>query len=81
MTRHQGRWAQRITDQLRYFLSELQFLIRVDLRPSFYLRPNDTVYLNVPKQAFLSRACQVIEVSHNMRGEGEITTQVLLRTL
>ena len=77
---HQAVWATWLAENYLARFKDVQQILNVTLKPSFYMEVLDTVYLKIPDRVHLNGSvCQVLSVQHNFRHPP--TTAVKLVTL
>ena len=78
LDRHQRRWVEHLAEDYLQRFKDMQYLIELELKPTFYMSLGDIVYLDQQERAHLQRACQVYRIRQNPT---EQTTSITLRTL
>ena len=77
---HQDVWATWLAAQYLERFKDVQQILNVTLKPTFYMEVLDTVYLKIPERMHLNGSvCQVLSIQHNFRQPP--TTAVKLVTL
>ncbi len=75
---HQRHWAQWIADRLLERFKDIHLIIDLTLKSSPYIKSLDIMAIRIPHRMHLARACQVLEVSHQLK---TLETSVKLVTL
>lgn len=78
LDRHQRRWVEHLANDYLQRYKNMQYLIELHLKPTFYMSLGDVVYLDQKERSYLQRACQVYRIRQNPE---EQTTSITLRTL
>lgn len=77
---HQEHWATWIAENYLARFKNIQQVLQLTLKPTFFLTVGDVVYLKIPERIHLNGTlCQVLEIRHSFRQP--ITTAVKLVTL
>ena len=77
---HQRVWAEWLAGEYLARFKDVQQVINLTLKPSFYMAVGDVVYLKIPERVHLDGTlCQVLEVRHSFKKPP--TTAVKLVTL
>lgn len=77
---HQKVWAEWLAESYLARFKDIQQVIQLTLKPTFYMHVGDVVCLNIPERLHLHNTlCQVLEVNHAFRQPQ--TTSVKLVTL
>ena len=77
---HQKTWAEWIANAYLARFKEVQQVIQLTLKPTFYMNVADTVVIQIPERLHLhNKLCQVLEIKHGFRKPP--TTAVKLVTL
>ena len=77
---HQKVWAEWIANAYLARFKDVHQILNLTLKPTFFLKRLDVVYLNIPERLHLNGTlCQVLEIKHSFRTPP--TTAVKLVTL
>ena len=65
---HQRVWAEWLAGEYLARFKDVQQVINLTLKPSFYMAVGDVVYLKIPERVHLDGTlCQVLEVRHSFK--------------
>ena len=75
---HQSEWAEWIADKYLERFQDVHFIIDIKLPTTFFINLADIVFIDQEDVAYMSMACQVLNISQN---PSEQTTTLKLVTL
>ena len=77
---HQREWAEWLAGEYLERFKDVQQILDLTLKPTFYMNVGDVIYLRIPERLHLDGTlCQVLEIKHSFRKYP--TTAVKLVTL
>lgn len=65
---HQREWAEWLSESYIARFKDIKQILNLTLKPTFFLKRLDVVYLNIPERLHLDGTlCQVLEIKHSFR--------------
>lgn len=75
LDKHQGVWAAWLADQYLQRFKQPQPLIVLNLKPTFFMKIGESLYLDIPERVHIhGKLCQILEISHTASRTGWVTT-------
>ena len=65
---HQREWAEWLAESYLARFKDIQQVLNLTLKPTFFMSVGDVVYLKIPERLHLNGTrCQVLEIKHSFR--------------
>ena len=79
LNHHDTQWVSWLAEQYLNFYKDIRYLIELQLKPSFYIKVGDFIYLKETRNSLIdNRVFQVLRVSHSIK---PYQTDIMLRTV